>query len=305
MKEKLVKVELDKDNFNKNIISFIMLHSDTFNVSENNSFDILSWKYLDNCYGEELGSCFFYENKVVSMRLFTSWKMSYNGTYFNCLQPSDSATAKEHKGQGLFGELTKDCINNLEYDFLFNFPNENSISIYLKLGFYLIKKIKPSVAFVGFPFFFSKRKLHSPLCFDDLEFISSSVYEDVLSSCWDTTSLNWRFLNNPSNTYFFYKNKSVFVVYKLVSSKSWLIDVMLTSYHFSMSDYINFTTYLKTRGVVFIRYFGINTAFLNIISKNMFSFKYGTELNVVSFSKIDDDILKEKLRIELSDTDFA
>lgn len=75
------------------------------------------------------------------------------GKTLRAYQPVDTVVHPDYQGQGLFSKLTVKAVEEamkMKLDFLFNFPNQNSLPGYLKLGWnhvaklpWLVKPLKP------------------------------------------------------------------------------------------------------------------------------------------------------------------
>ncbi|QZY55545.1 GNAT family N-acetyltransferase [Crassaminicella profunda] len=102
------------------------------------------WKYEKNIFGKPIIYVAEQDNKIIGVRPFWPWKLSIRGEEFNCFQPLDSAVDKEFRGKGLFSKLTKTAIkeNKGNIDLIFNFPNEQSIGSYLRLGWTFIGNLQ-------------------------------------------------------------------------------------------------------------------------------------------------------------------
>ena len=119
-----------------------------FNTVFDLDYDLnwFNWKYLENPYGESY-IVFAYENEnIAAIRAFWRNDIDKNLSY----QPCDTAVLKEYRGMGIFSKMTKFALDEVGDAFIYNFPNENSLPGYLKIGWeinkygYLEKVIRKS-----------------------------------------------------------------------------------------------------------------------------------------------------------------
>lgn len=112
---------------------FINVFNTVFNMNYN--IDWYNWKYIDNIYGNSHIILAYYKDKVVGIRSF--WRNDINGHL--CYQPCDTAVLKEFRGKGIFSKMTLLALEKTEEAFIYNFPNNNSLPGYLKLGWRINK----------------------------------------------------------------------------------------------------------------------------------------------------------------------
>ncbi|MDA5565376.1 GNAT family N-acetyltransferase [Cobetia sp. MMG027] len=253
--------------------------------------DFFNWKY-DNPFGE---SIILVENDArfdhpVAVRMFMAWQMQDSKNYkYNCFQATDSATHPSARGQGLFSKLTLEALKkSSKTGFVFNFPNKNSVNIYLKLGWALEE---------------SKKALYLPL-YNRRSNIGSSILCDnvsnILATNWKEDKMAWRmqYLNVHK---FVSKKGAEFLFRKKAISYIKLADVVYTEEIIDHSDIEEFINYLKREGYIFIRYIGFNTKFEEILCKGYrLTFRYGADINSVSYNKPQG----YKLRLEMIDADY-
>lgn len=248
-----------------------------------------SWKY-QNPFGmpiciEELDE----SKKLVSLRMFMPWEMESNGIKIKCYQPTDSATKDIYRGKGLFTKLTKKAIQALPADcFLFNFPNEKSVSTYIKLGWRLEAKKKASIL-----------PLYNISVKDKVDIL---INEDrkVLSTKWNDNRLNWRMGNNKEYSSITIDGK--IIVYRTVNIKGFkTADLLNSDDNIDIKDVKKLFKALRVKGYILIRYIGFNTK-LDYILSNCFllKFKLGRDVNFVSYNLPSD----YEIRLEMLDADY-
>jgi GNAT superfamily N-acetyltransferase len=112
-----------------------------------------NWKYEKNVFGKPIHIVATSDERIVGFRSFWPWEFICRGQVLKAYQPVDTVVHPDYQGQGLFTKLTAKAVEQamkIKADLLFNFPNQNSLSGYLKLGWnyvaklpWLIKPIKP------------------------------------------------------------------------------------------------------------------------------------------------------------------
>ena len=113
--------------------SFISVFNRVFNLDYN--MDWFNWKYMDNIYGDSYLVLAYDGNKLVGIRSF--WRNDINGHL--SYQPCDTAVLKEYRGRGIFSKMSLIALEKTKEAFIYNFPNENSLPGYLKLGWKINK----------------------------------------------------------------------------------------------------------------------------------------------------------------------
>jgi len=169
---------------NKEKQDFLYLFNLVFNLNYNMKW--FNWKYLDNIYGDSYIVLVYHRDRIIGIRSF--WRNDIDGLL--SYQPCDTAVLSEYRGRGIFSQMSKIALKELEGSFIYNFPNENSLPGNLKLGWKIHKEyhIKP---------IWNKSRLKS-----EAKFIEDSY-------------LLWKFYNSPLNKYYYYeRNGEIYLLYK-------------------------------------------------------------------------------------------
>lgn len=88
-------------------------------------------KYLDNIYGESLIILTYLNNNCVGAMAF--WRNDIEG--MKAYQPCEMAVLNDVRGYGIFSKMNNEGLNYIEEDtLLYNFPNDNSLPFYKKIG---------------------------------------------------------------------------------------------------------------------------------------------------------------------------
>ena len=68
--------------------------------------------------------------------MFMFWEFNTQKASIKAIRPVDTVTDENYRGKGIFKKLTLNGLQNIlnEYEIIFNTPNKNSLSGYLKMG---------------------------------------------------------------------------------------------------------------------------------------------------------------------------
>ena len=247
------------------------------------------WKYSNNPFGDSIIQYSKEDDVVVSSRIFMRWSMHDGEEPLRCYQATDSATLVNHRGKGLFKELTLSCLEQLEEgDFVFNFPNKNSLPIYLKLGWKNIENIRPWV-------------IPTMNIFSGKYTITTSGFRQV-GTQWSDELLQWRLANG--NTYHVFNlNEQRCITYRLLLVKGLKVaDVIQTPPDLTLTELKRLCRTLCQQGIIAIRYIGLNTSMRSLIENHiLFKFHYGSGVNFVTKWAPDNT----QFRVEMIDTDYV
>lgn len=105
-----------------------------------------NWKFGNSPFGKSILTVAESEGKIVAVANLWPWEFVVRGKTIKAFQPCDSVVSAEARGKGLFRKLRayslEEIINSENnVSFLFNFPNKQSISSYLSLGWDFVNKI--------------------------------------------------------------------------------------------------------------------------------------------------------------------
>ena len=95
------------------------------------------WMYEDNIYGDSIHVIAYNNNKVVGWRAF--WRNDILPGIVS-YQPSNTEVLPEMRKKGIFYKMTELALNEIGDSLIYNFPNNNSLHGYLKLGWKPIKQ---------------------------------------------------------------------------------------------------------------------------------------------------------------------
>lgn len=151
---------------------FLRVFNEVFDL--NYDINWFNWKYIDNVYGDSYVVIAYDDNKAVGTRSF--WRNDIDG--YLCYQPCDTAVVKEARRKGIFSKMTLVALEKAKNGFIYNYPNENSRSGNLKLGWKINKYY-----YMKFVISISNLKSQSKYIDDDY--------------------LMWRFAKSPINKYYY------------------------------------------------------------------------------------------------------
>lgn len=128
------KVEkLDVKSF-ETICKVVDLLRAVFPNDESINIEWFMWKHVDSYYGPSYAWGVYSTDQLVGVRLYAKWR-SLDGVN-EYVQAVDTATHPLHQRKGVFALLLKHSLSFIDMKGIkiFNFPNQNSMSQYLKYG---------------------------------------------------------------------------------------------------------------------------------------------------------------------------
>ena len=99
--------------------------------------DYWQWKFRSNVFGESIVTIAECDDEIIGVDHLWPWEFISRGIKIKACQPCDSAVKSSFRGKGIFQKMRLKGIEKAKRDgrqFLFNFPNENSLSPNLKVG---------------------------------------------------------------------------------------------------------------------------------------------------------------------------
>jgi len=176
-----------------------------------------NWKYKNNPFGKSTLTIVEYNKQVVGASNLWPWEFTCRGETLQALQPCDSAIHSDYRGRGLF---TKTRIESVRIareqgiDFLFSFPNQNSLNAYLNLGWSFMGRMNWHVKILQ-PINILQGKLsdsksevlpipdHLSIDINTLEYISnrSQSFDSSIRIKRKEGFYNWRYIDHPTRNY--------------------------------------------------------------------------------------------------------
>ena len=103
-----------------------------------------TWKHAQNPFGPSLAWVALADGELAGFRTFLRWEFTVGGDVRRAVRAVDTATHPEHRGRGVFSELTRHGLEALPaagVDFVFNTPNDQSRPGYLKMGWEVVGRL--------------------------------------------------------------------------------------------------------------------------------------------------------------------
>lgn len=173
---------------------------------------VWNYKHLENPFGPSKVLVAEEKEKLIGLRAFMSWKWQQGDKVWQAWRAVDTATHPQYQGKGIFKTLTQQAIKEVaeqEQSFIFNTPNEKSRPGYLKMGWKALGRLNialiPSLLYV-FHAFRAKNKQRKILSDNQLQYICEKHNRNrkesgKLFTPKSTEYLNWRYRDNPMQTY--------------------------------------------------------------------------------------------------------
>ena len=192
------------------------------------SVDWFHWKFEQSPYGRSILACAFDENIVAGCVAYGLGVMKYQGREFKCALSYETFVRPDYQGHGLFKKLIKlaeEQAKLVGIDFLYNYPNSNSLTGFLHMGWtcrndkqkfrlllarplnslYHIKDIRKSFA----P---NKENLRSIQKINIKDIRTDKTSDDIILPVWTTDYLKWRFFSFPNREYHIINNDKFFTI---------------------------------------------------------------------------------------------
>lgn len=228
----------------------LRLLDDVFNkqqrsVGEARGDKFWNWKFENNIFGKAIVHIIESNNEILAVGTMWPWQFRSGVTLLNAYQLCDTVVTEKARGLGLFNLLNKKRIefaNKSKVDFLFNFPNKNSMPGYLNMGWsYLgrlpwhVKVLKPYTFLKNLSDKNQKLKISIPkdmrIDFFDFSDYSEEEYKKNISVNKINGFYDWRYKEHPSREYGIAENikgsKKSFAIFTL-SGKENLVEMIIT-----------------------------------------------------------------------------
>lgn len=124
------------------LLNGVFSNQEYFGISR--TLEWWNWKYERNVFGKSTIMIAEDNDQIVGARIFWAWDFVCRGQILKAYQPVDTVIHPGYQGQGLFTKLTVKALKQateIGADLLFNFPNQNSLPGYLKLGWNYVAKL--------------------------------------------------------------------------------------------------------------------------------------------------------------------
>lgn len=175
------------------------------------------WKYENNTFGKAILHVAEKDGELLATGTLLPWKLIYNGYRINCFQNCDMVVAPKARGKGIFKKILKkryDEASDKQADLIFSFPNEQSLPVYSKMGWYIVGKIpwmvrilRPLTVTYGMIQNKQSEKLSVPdhLSIDENKVnalhLGGANHTGFLHTEVTRDYLKWRYVNHPTRSY--------------------------------------------------------------------------------------------------------
>ena len=186
------------------------------------------WKFEGSPYGKTILACAFDGIRVAGCVAYGNGIVKYKGKDWKCALSYETFVHPDYQGKGLFKKLISLAEAEMKKEgvqFLYNFPNANSITGFKHMNWTCrndIKmfKIKPLRLINLALHVMDLRKIFQPLPFTSTELKNINLadipieqtIEDIITPIWTVDYLKWRFFTNPSREYFVINNVDYFSI---------------------------------------------------------------------------------------------
>jgi len=175
------------------------------------------WKYRESPFGKSLLTVAEVENKIVGVDNLWPWEFEYGESLIRAVQPCDSAVHPAFRGKGIFTSMRTFGLERArmqEYELVFNYPNQGSLSVNLSLGWHYLGRIAWRVRILKPAALFSAGRSTGqadPLQLDDTFRIDPARIQQAVNNTPPEPGLirihhapgfyTWRYEKHPSRTY--------------------------------------------------------------------------------------------------------
>lgn len=221
--------------YNKNILN---LYKNVFKIDFSQMF---KWWYLDNPCGKSVGVVAISDDKIVGHWAVSPVSMRINGIVSVEWISLAAMIEDDYQGMGIFKKLSVKLFDHLDQkkgsNFIFGFPNENSIHVHIKrMNYHQIR---------DFSFHEIKSDDNCDSIYDEIDvkdMKSLPVSKSLIEIDRNEQYLKWRF--EDSKKYRIFKNKSG--IYFIVTSFKNKADLLYWSPEADNLDLEDFSSFIRT-----------------------------------------------------------
>ncbi|MFA5713765.1 MAG: GNAT family N-acetyltransferase [Bacteroidales bacterium] len=103
------------------------------------------WKFLSSPFGKSILTVATVEDEIIGIDHLWPWELHFNNDLFRAYEATDAVVKKEFRGKRILEQMRSYGIKqaaNEKADFLFNFPNHQSLKTNINYGYKYLGKIK-------------------------------------------------------------------------------------------------------------------------------------------------------------------
>lgn len=190
--------------------------------------DWFHWKFEQSPYGKAIMACAFDGNKVAGCVAYGRGIVRFKDKEWKCALSYENFVHPDYQGKGLFKKLISLAEKEMKeagIQFLYNFPNANSITGFKHMNWICrndIKsfKIKPLRILRVLHHIKSLKHSFSPnlsnleeirdISLDNI--VIEQTIPDIITPIWTKEYLKWRFFTYPNREYFIVNNQDFFSI---------------------------------------------------------------------------------------------
>lgn len=204
--------------------------------------DWFHWKFEQSPYGPAILACAFEDDKVAGCVAFGKGKIKYRGEIRSCALSYETFVHPDFQGRGLFKKLIKLVEAELlkeKVEFLYNFPNSNSLPGFSHMGWIIRNDLKSYKIHIARPVasilnIRDIKKAFVPLNsnFTDIlntdlsKVIVDASIDDIVRPIWTKEYLKWRFFSFPNRNYHVINTDDYFAI-SMIGNRGKLKDAHL------------------------------------------------------------------------------
>lgn len=207
------------------------------------------WKYANSIFGPATVHVARAEKAIIATGASWPMRLTWLGRQFNALQTCDLAVHPDFRRQGLFAQLDKARKENakrLKVDFLFSFPNANSLPGYAKFGWvhlgsvpWVVRVLKPWAVIRDFRRGAKSINLLMPARYRLCAVIATTLSlgrfpeQEGISLFRPQGYWQWRFVDHPSRQYGVVRSEDKaddFALFTLSKKDSGLVEMVVVDF---------------------------------------------------------------------------
>ena len=179
-------------------------------TSSKKTAEIWRYKHIENPFGESLVLVAEESGVIIGVRAFMRWQWKRGEKVYSAFRAVDTATHPAHQGKGIFKKLTLAALQigkeNKDH-FVFNTPNSQSKPGYLKMGWQEVGKLHTYLVPMSPIFWNSNQIFDYPIRMlsDNAKLLElwnkKLVNSNLVFTPKDLSYLEWRYINNPIQSY--------------------------------------------------------------------------------------------------------
>ena len=190
--------------------------------------DWFHWKFEQSPYGKAIMACAFDGSRVAGCVAYGRGVVRYKGQDWQCALSYETFVHPDYQGKGLFKKLislAEAGMKEAGIQFLYNFPNSNSITGFKHMNWICrndikLFKFKPLRMVNLILHVKDLRKPFRPLPFTSTELKNINLSDipveqttdNIITPVWTVDYLKWRFFTRPGREYYVINDSDLFSI---------------------------------------------------------------------------------------------